>query len=307
MSTHPLERAAAAALAWLGTQDSPESEIAAHESGTAESEEGARRWVRRFLDDQATDGSWGGDLASTARTLLTLRELREAASLREQDPGIGRALDWLRRRRGAPGAWTDGCGEERHARGICHHFAGGFFSPGPPELRLQDERLHAGAEVTGEADVRFAASVTALRAVLAWGEPGGDAALHLAVLRRLVGQESPSPAELGATALLEALQGLLQSPSDDDRAAAEGGIAAAAGRQRGDGSWVGLDPFHALEVFGRAARREIAPERATRALWHGARLLASTQQGDGSWGRDQGPRRALIAIRTFRQVGRTEV
>lgn len=301
-----MERAAAAALRWLDAQDSPESAIAAHEAGTAGSDEEARRWVRRLLDEQGPEGGWAGDLGSTARTLLTIRELRDAASLREQDPGVGRALDWLRGRRGAPGAWTDGCSGDRHARGLCHHFAGGFFAPGPQETTFGEGRLHAGAGVTGDAAVRFVASVTALRALLAWNEPGPDGRLHLAVLRRLMdlwseGEEVALP----ATALLEAVHALIHSPVEDDRAAAERGLLLAAGRQRGDGSWVDLDPFHALEVFGAAAGAGIAAERAGRALRHGARLLTSSQQTDGSWGRDQGTRRALIAIRTIRRVAGT--
>ncbi|NIP79785.1 MAG: hypothetical protein GWM90_11415, partial [Gemmatimonadetes bacterium] len=104
--TDSRERAAAAALEWLTTQDAPESAIAAHEAGVATSAEDAHRWVHHILMGER-GGAWDDDLLATVRALLTLRELREAASLKELDPGIGRALDWVRGRRRQPGAWTD--------------------------------------------------------------------------------------------------------------------------------------------------------------------------------------------------------
>ncbi|NIP81451.1 MAG: hypothetical protein GWM90_20435, partial [Gemmatimonadetes bacterium] len=254
MTSASVERATAAAVEWLRGEDVPEAAIVAHEAGLAEDDESARRWIRRLLDDQDDAGAWGGDLLATTRALDTLRELRAAASIREQAPGIGRALDWVRARRGVPGAWTDGCSEERHHRGLCHHFAGGFFSPGPPEVPLEEAWLHPGVGVSGDAEVRFVASAAALRCLLGWEKTTGDARLHLTGLRRVVLQWSEAPmVRLSGTALMEAVHALLHSPVDEDRAAADQGLQTVAGRQRGDGSWVDLDPFHALEVFGRAA------------------------------------------------------
>jgi hypothetical protein len=65
---------------------------------------------------------------------------------------------------------------------------------------------------------------------------------------------------------------------------------------------VETDAFQALDVIGAAADAGIAVDRMRRALWHGARLLISSQQNDGSWGPDHGARRALIAWRTLRRV-----
>lgn len=305
MTAGSVERALARARSWLATQDGPEAVIDAHEGGDAEREpDRARRWVRRILDRQGPDGEWEGSVVATASALMTIRELRESAGLAEQDPGVGRGLDWLRSRRGRPGAWTDGCSEERHERALCHHFSGGFFSPGSPDVELEAETLRSGATAVGDSEVRFVASATALRCLLAWSPPGRDSTLHLEGLRRVVDLwPAGPPSGLGSTALLAAVHALLHSSEDEDRAAAERGLRITAGRQRGDGSWVETDPFQALEVFTTAADRDVDPPRTRRALWHGARLLIAAQKPDGSWGgEDRAARRALAGVRTLRRV-----
>lgn len=298
-----VDRALAACQAWLSDQDAPESAIAAHEAGVAESDEDARRWVRRVLDEQDEAGSWNGQLLDSAAALLTVQELREAAELKEQDPGVGRGLDWIRDRRGAEGAWTDGCTPDRHEAGICEHFAGGFFSPGPPEAPYDETRLTTGAPVSGDSDHRFVASTAALRCLIRWGQGGRDAGLHLEVLRRVVRlwEQAPPPG-LSTTALLEAVHALILSPAEEDRMAAGEGLRLIGGKQRGDGSWVDIDAFQALEVVNAACDAGIQPERSRSSLWYAARLLVSTQQDDGSWGSRWGARRALIGWRALRRM-----
>lgn len=296
-----MDASADAALAWLTEQDAPESAIAAHEFGGARSKEETRRWVRRILD-QEREGAWSDGLLDTAGALITLHELRHAAQLKEQDPAIGRALDWMRSRQGRPGAWTDGCDPDRHRQGLCHHFAGGFFSAGSPYAQMDPVVLPSGAGVDGDDQVRFVASAVALRCTLFWRGLGTDARLHLSVLRRVVGRWSAArPPGLTTTGLLCAVRALVQSPDDRDREAAEEGLRVVAGTQRGDGSWLDVDPFHALAVFGEAAAVGIGGERAADALDHGAWLLSASQQEDGSWGPEHGARRALIALRTLRR------
>lgn len=301
-----VERALLPAQTWLTEQDAPEAVIAAHEAGIAESTKDAERWVRRILDGQDPAGAWAGDLMATATALMTLAEIREAAALREQDPGIGRALDWLRSRRGVPGAWSDGCSMGRHDLGTCHHFLGGFFSPSPPEVPHESATLRNGVRVTGDGESRFLASVTALRCLLVWSDFTADAKLHLEGLRRIVTlwPDSP-PSDLSTTSFLAAIHVLLLSPAPEDVAGAERALLVLGGKQRGDGSWVDVDPFQALEIFAEAELVGIAPDRARRALWHGARLLITTQSADGSWGGEAPHRRALIAWRTLCRVGLT--
>lgn len=305
MTTGSVERALDRAQQWLVAQDAPESVIVAHEAGAAGGSGDAKRWVRRILAEQDDGGSWGGELLATAEALTALAEIREAASLREQDPGIGRGLDWLRARRGVPGAWSDGCTKDRHHAGTCHHFLGGFFSPGPPEVPQEVASLRSGARAAGDTEVRFVSSAVALDCLLRWVEPTRDARLHLEGLRRVVGlwPEAP-PAELSTVSLLSAIHALLRSRDAEDHTAAERGLRVLAGRQRGDGSWVDTDPFQALQVFALAVLAGVDPERSHRALWHGARLLIASQKGDGSWGGEEPVGRALIAWRTLRRVDR---
>jgi hypothetical protein len=302
-----VERALAASQAWLADQDAPEAVLAAHEAGVAKSAVKAKRWIARILADQDPGGSWRGELLATAEALLTIEELRSAAGVREQDPGLGRARDWIISRRGVAGSWADGCSPDRHRQGLCHHFIGGFFSAAPPEVPLPEARLRSGARLVGDSEVRLVASTAALRCAIAWGANGRDERLHLAALRHLVNTWSDRPpADLSTSALLAAVQGLVMSPEDADREMADQGLRLIAGKQRGDGSWVETDAFQALDVIATAADAGIAPARTRRSLWHGARLLIASQQADGSWGADHGARRAFIAWRTFRLVDPTD-
>jgi hypothetical protein len=303
MTPPSTERALAASQAWLLEQDAPEAAIVAHEAGVAGSDADARRWIARILGDQDASGSWGGDLLRTAEALLTVKELRSAAGVVEQDPGVGRAHDWIRGRRGLPGTWAEGCSPARHEQGLCHHFIGGFFSPGPPDVPCGEARLRCGARLAGDSEIRLTASIAALRCVLGDGRSGRDDRLHLSALRRLVRVWEGGPPEgLSTGSLLSAILALVESHDPQDREAAEWGLRLVGGKQRGDGSWVETDAFQALDVIGTAAKAEIAADRMRRAHWHGARLLISSQQNDGSWGPGHGARRALIAWRTLRRV-----
>lgn len=303
MTASSVERACLASQAWLEGQDAPETVVAAHEAGTAESTTAARRWINRIMDEQDPVGSWGGDLLWTAEALLTVQELREAAGVVEQEPGVGLGHDWIRSRRGVAGSWADGCTPDRHGDGLCHHFIGGFFSPAPPEVPFAEARLRCGAHLVGDPEIRLVASTTALRCLLRWGEAGRDDRLHLDALQRLVRSwGAGAPPGMSTGALLAALHALVVSGRPEDIDTVEWGLRLVGGKQRGDGSWVETDAFQALDVIGAAATAGIASDQMHRALWHGARLLIATQQADGSWGPAHGPRRALIAWRTFRRL-----
>ena len=303
MTAESIDRALNACQRWLAGEDAPEAAIALHEAELADSQDDARRWVRNLLHEQEPRGSWNGDLLDTAAALLTIQELRLAAGLVELDPAINIGLDWLRGRQNVTGAWTEGCTPDRHERGLCHHFMAGFFSPGPPEVPFEEAWLRGGLRLSGDPEVRFAASAVALRCMLLWEQRGADVGLHLRGLRRVIeGWLDYVPPGLTTGSLLAGIHALLLSDDDEDRAVADAGLRIVAGRQRGDGSWVDADAFQALEVFGTAVDGGVSSDRSRRALWHGARLLIASQQADGSWGKTYGPRRALIAWRTFRRV-----
>jgi hypothetical protein len=303
MNALSTERALAASQAWLLAQNEPEAILAAMEAGVEATYGDARRWINRIMADQGADGSWGGDLLVTAESLLAVNELRTTADVRDLDPAVGRALDWLRSRRGQPGAWPQGCSPGCHSRGFCHHFIGGFFSPGPSGEERPEARLRCGARLSGDAEVRFVASTLALRCLLAAGDTGRDVRLHLASLRQVVrAWPEDRPDGLTVGALLGAIHALIESLDEADRAVAELGLRVVGGKQRGDGSWVETDAFQALGVMSAAVDAGIDAERVRRALWHGARLLVASQQSDGSWGTEHGARRALVAWRTLRRV-----
>lgn len=306
MMASSVERTLAAARAWLHGRTGPEAVIDRLRAPSVDAEpREAARQLRRVLDEQARDGSWDGDLLATARALMTLRDLTEAGGLQERDPAIGRAIAWIRSRRGVEGAWTDGCSPDRHAAGFCHHFIGGFFSPGPPDRSFVDAWLRCGVRASNDQEGRFLASAAALRAVLAWQpEPSTDGRLHLRGLRGVVRRWTDEPLPgLSAASLLAAVHALTRSTDPEDRRGVEDGIRLMAGRQRGDGSWVGADPFQALDVFLDAEAAGICHDRCHTALWHGVRLLVSAQNSDGSWGGDEAAsRRALIACQALRRI-----
>lgn len=296
-------RAQQRAEAYLAAADAPESAIARLEAGSqGDAGADAGRWVRRLLDEQEPDGSWQHELLPTAEALLVLHELAELADIREVDPGIPTALDWLRRRRGEPGRYAEGCEPRRHQLGLCEHFFGGTYSPGTPGASAAEVRLANGAPVIGDANVRLAASCVALRAMLRWDPGGTDAWLHIqGILRLLAHWERGSLEEIGDAAIIASVQALVEAPDDDGaRDAAARALELLGGRQRGDGSWLAADAFQALELFLTARARDLAPEAVQRTLEYGARLLVSTQQADGSWGRERGSRGTLIGLRTLR-------
>ncbi len=306
MSPVRLAQALERAAAFLDQRGGAAALIARAEMGRAGEDDHAEgtRLIRAFLDRQWADGSFDGDLARTARTLMEMREVSEAAGLDDVDPAVGRALDWLRRRQGQPGRWSDGCDPDRHAAGLCHHFLGGFFSPAPSETELAPIELASGVEVNADGDIRFIGSGLALRAFWRWRAHAPDAGLHLDGVRRALEQASPPVVPLSPEAVLEGLATILDAPDPPEivRETAVRGLEDLATRQLGDGSWGNVDVFHALDVVMRGLERDVAIEAAERALDRAARLLASAQQPDGSWGSEAAGRRALVGWRALRRA-----
>jgi len=150
--------------------------------------------------------------------------------------------------------------------------------------------------------VRFVASCMALRALWRWNERAPDAGLHLDGVRRALEQEAPAAAPLASEAALEGLATLLDAPTPSDAALeiARTRLERLAARQLGEGSWSDVDVFHALDVLLRGSQLGVLGGAAARALDRSARLLASAQQPDGSWGSEAADRRALLGWRAMR-------
>lgn len=310
MSPVLLNRALERTAEFLKRRSGAVALIARAEIGRASDDDQAegKRLIRSVLDEQSPDGSFDGDLARTAQTLMEMREIARAAGLGEVDPGIGRALDWLRSRQGQPGRWSDGCSDERHAAGLCHHFLGGFFSPAPPDAALEPLTMSCGVTLDADGDIRFVSSCLALSALWRWDAHAPDAGLHLDGVQRALAQATPPVVELSPETMLEGLGTLLDAPVASDAATetAVRHLEDLATRQLGDGSWTNVDVFHALDVLLRAAARRLVTVAATGALDRSARLLASAQQPDGSWGSEAADRRALLGWRAMRWVAERE-
>lgn len=303
MTTAPLTAALARAERRLFEMPVLESFIARREAGVAEVEatQTAGALVDELLTHQSADGSWGDNLVLTAEALLLLADLRPFdADARE---GVARALAWLRGRQGAPGSWSDVCTPDRHAAALCHHFATGFFSPGPRDTSFGGTVLATGAQLPGDDDARLALSALALRAVLAYRRPSQDDLLQIEALRRVAAFLFRDRTGISTPAAVSVLATLAIAPRTPAHVAAvHGALSRLAGLQRGDGSWPGAEMFHVADALLVAVANGYGSPLFDAAIARSVEMLILTQQPDGSWGSDAGPYRLLTGWRTLRYV-----
>ncbi len=276
------------------------------EGESAEDDEIIGAVASELLAGQSSDGSLGGSVAITAEALLLLSDLQVAA---EYVAPVARATQWLRRRRRAPGKFTEGCSPERHEAWICEHFAGGFFSPGPPSRSYAKTKLANGLMFETDADARLGLSCLALHAVRRWSKPTADDLIHLDTLARIANFSFRSgPPPVAMSALIMVLAALTSAPRRPEFIMAlHGALTRLAGTQRADGSWPDADPFHIADVFLLAVHSGYGSPVFDAALSRTADLLVLTQNPDGSWGADGGPARLLSGWRTLRYAARNAV
>ena len=254
-----------------------------------------------LFDHQSADGSWGGNLALTAETLLLLADLR----VREPFlPAIEQAVSWLREQRRVAGRFTDGCSNVRHELGLCEHFSGGFFSPGSAAYDLSGWRLSTGLALDSDGDARLGLSALALRAVRRWSESSTDDELHVESLIRIAQQAfRTGMLQIRLPALSLVLAALAEAPrTPQTMTALHGALTRLAGMQRADGSWPGAEPFHVADVYLLAVTHGYGSPLFDGALTRTAQTLALTQQADGGWGQGGGPYRLLSGWRTLRHA-----
>ena len=256
-----------------------------------------------LLSHQSDDGSWGGSIALTAEAMLLLADLR----VPEQFVGaIERAEQWLRGRRRLAGRYTEGCSPERHELGICEHFAGGFFSPGPVYRDLSGTRLSSGLVLPADADARLGLSALALHALRRWSRSSHDDVIHLDALRRIGNAAFRTPpVNLSLPALILVLTALTSAPRTAEFIMVlHGALTRLAGLQRADGSWPGAEPFHIADIYLLAAQSGYGSPVFDAAIVRTAEMLVLTQKSDGSWGPEAGPYRLLSSWRTLRYASR---
>ena len=279
-----------------------EAFIARREAGgSSDDVETAGALVRELLEHQGANGSWGSSLQHTAEALLLLADLQPF----DADVGgrIAAAVSWLRQRQRAPGAFPDRCSSETHAGGLCHHFAGGFFSPGPTTVSFAGATLSTGVSFPSDDDARLALSALALRAVLNFASPSIDDSLQLEALMRIAERLFREHTGVSIPASVTLLAALARAPrSAAQMTVVHGAFSRLAGAQRADGSWPGAEPFHVAEAFLFAVESGYGSPAFDSAISRTAQMLLLSQQPDGSWGHGAEPYRLLTAWRTLRYV-----
>jgi hypothetical protein len=237
------------------------------------------------------DGTIMGGAVPTIWRAHELLDLgRDAA-----DPALVTLLAWLMGRQGEPGAYGEGCDKVRHAQRICGHWARGFFSPAPAEVRVAPITLPNGKAFRVESAARFAISCLGLRAALRAGlgdRPGP--AQHLESLRLLAEQWTSWNGSFVPDVIVAGLHALaLGGP--EARASVEQLVGMIAAHQAPDGLWPNADPLATLEAL-HATGLEAARTAVGRAL----PALAERQRPDGTFGVMAQQERALIALRASR-------
>jgi hypothetical protein len=211
------------------------------------------------------------------------------------DPALVRLLAWLMRRQGRPGAYGEGCDKPRHAQRVCEHWARGFFSPAPAEVRVAPITLPNGKAFRVEAAARFAISCLGLRAALRAGLGDGPGpAQHLESLRLLAEQWTSWNGSFVPDVMVAGLHALaLGGPKTG--ASVEPLVGMIAAHQAPDGLWPNADLFATLDAL-HATGLEAARGAVARAL----PALVERQRADGTFGAMAQQERALIALRAFR-------
>jgi hypothetical protein len=236
------------------------------------------------------DGTVVGGAVPTIWRAHELLDLgRDAA-----DPAVAKVLAWLMSRQGQPGAYGEGCDKARHAQRICEHWARGFFSPAPAEVRVTPITLPNGKAFRVESSARFAISCLGLRAALRAGlgdHPGPQR--HLESLRLLAEQWTSWNGSFVPDVIVAGLYALaLGGP--ETRASVEQLVGMIAAHQTPDGLWPNADSFATLEAL-HATGLEPARTAVGRAL----PALTERQRADGTFGAMAQQERALIALRAI--------
>jgi hypothetical protein len=250
----------------------------------------ARELATAMAAELRPDGTVGGGALATIWRAHELLDLGRDPS----DPALAAILAWLLASQGGPGAYGEGCDKARHAQRICMHFARGFFSPAPPEVRVAPITLPNGKAFRVEPAARFAISCLGLRAALRAGlghHPGVQQ--HVESLRLLAEQWTSWSGFFAPDVMIAGLHALaLGGPGTEVSVAS---VVEMVGAHQGlDGLWLNADTFALLDAL-QATGLETARVAVRRAL----PSLVERQRMDGTFGAMAQQERALIALRAM--------
>lgn len=250
----------------------------------------ADRIVREMRAETRIDGSLGGAFLPT---VWRANELMDLGHLGDQ-MGTLRVVGWILAQQEKPGAYGEGCSEDRHPHRVCSHYIGGFFSPAPVTERVAPITLPSGKVFRAEGAARFALSCLALRTVLrARHEARPAVDRHVKSLVLLQETWSDWNGYFAPDLIVSAL-GPLALVSPPHREVLPRAARFIADHQGDDGTWPNADFFHVLDALtmaGTAASRE--------ALRRAAPALVAMQRPDGSFSGVAQQERALIGLRAL--------
>jgi len=241
----------------------------------------ADRIVREMRAETRIDGSLGGAFLPT---VWRANELMDLGHLGDQ-MGTLRVVGWILAQQEKPGAYGEGCSEDRHPHRVCSHYIGGFFSPAPVTERVAPITLPNGKVFRAEGAARFALSCLALRTVLR--------ARHEKSLVLLQESWADWNGYFAPDLIVSAL-GPLAFAAPPHRDVLPRAAKFIADHQADDGTWPNADFFHVLDALtmaGTAASRE--------ALRRAAPALVAMQRPDGSFSGVAQQERALIGLRAL--------
>lgn len=250
----------------------------------------ADRIVREQRAETRIDGSVGGAFLPT---VWRAHELMDLGHLGDQ-VGTVRVVGWILAQQEKPGAYGEGCSEDRHPHRVCTHYIGGFFSPAPPTERVAPVTLPDGKVFRAEGAARFALSCLALRAVLRAGleaRPGVER--HVKSLVLLQESWTDWNGYFAPDMIVTAL-GPMALVSPPHREVVPRAAKFIAQHQADDGTWPNADFFHVLNALVMSGTHD-----AREAIRRAVPALVAMQRPDGSFTGVAQQERALIGLRAL--------
>ena len=250
----------------------------------------ADRLIRELRAETRIDGSIGGAFLPTVWRAHELMDLGH----RGDEAGTVRVVGWILQQEEKPGAYGEGCSEDRHQHRVCSHYVGGFFSAAPATERVAPITLPNGKVFRAEGAARFAVSCLALRAVLRAGHEDRPAVdRHAKSLVLLQDAWTDWNGYFAPDMIVSALNALalVQPPHREALVPAAKFVAA---HQGDDGTWPDADFFHTLDSLVAAGTAD-AREAIRRAI----PALVGMQRPDGSFSGVAQHERALIGLRAL--------